>query len=335
MRRLVLVVLSLAFVAALGEAALRLRGGWAGGRGFGGEGPVVLCVGDSLTRGRPDPENYPAELQRLLRSRTGKPYRVLNLGVPGVTTTQLRARFERYLDFYRPAVVLLWAGIDNGWRHPETKNPRTLPARLVDHSWLLRELRATFAPETSGGWGYRRAGIEAIDWIGPYAIWRVDFGGVEEEISTVFGEVVPPAEVGVTVRADLGAMMRAARERGVPTYLVKYAFFGETYRAVNQAIIGVSSELGVPYVDSTNAATKLTQRMPKERIFDDFMHPLPALYWQIAEEVYEVLAAEGMVAPASSAVTRRSRGREAAAALPPSARARPARHPPASARSRP
>jgi lysophospholipase L1-like esterase len=298
MRRALLVGLSLALVAALGEVALRVRGGWSGGRGFRHDGPVVLCVGDSLTRGRPDPENYPAELERLLRSQTGKPYRVLNLGIPGVTTTQIRARFARYLDYYRPAVALLWAGIDNGWRHPETKNPRTLSTRLVAHSRLLRRLRTTFFPMAAGGWDYARSGIEASDWIGIYAIWRVDFGGVEEEISTVFTDVVPPEEVAATVRDDLRAMMGAARERGVPTYLVKYSFFGVPYGSVNRAIIDVSSEFGVPYVDSANAAAKLTQRMPKEKIFDDLLHPLPSLYWQIADEVYGVLASERVAAAA-------------------------------------
>ena len=295
MRRVRLVLLSLALVAALGEVGLRLRGGWAGGRAFHADGPVVLCVGDSLTRGRPDPENYPAELQRLLRSRTGKPYQVLNLGVPGLTTTQIRARFARYLDYYRPALVVLWAGIDNGWRHPETVGPRHLSARLINHSRLLRQLRTTFFPAAAGGWDFARSGIEASDWVGDYAIWRVDFGGVEEEISTVFGDALPPEEVGATVREDMTAMMRAARERGVPTYLVKYSFFGVPYGAVNRAIIGVSSDFGVPYVDSTNAATKLTQRKPNEKIFDDLLHPVPALYWQIAEEVYGVLAAEKVV----------------------------------------
>jgi len=78
----------------------------------------VLCVGDSLTRGRPDPENYPSELGRILTRRTGKPYRVLNLGVPGLTTTQLRTRFVRYLESYHPVAVLHWAGIDNAWCYP-------------------------------------------------------------------------------------------------------------------------------------------------------------------------------------------------------------------------
>ena len=295
MRRVLLVLLALALVAALGEVALRLRGGWAGGRAFRADGPVVLCVGDSLTRGRPDPENYPFELEHRLRARTGQPYRVLNLGVPGMTTTQIRARFPRYLDYYRPALVVIWAGIDNGWHHPETTNPRAFPARVVDHSWLLRRFRTLLFPEASG-YDFARAGIEASDWIGPYAIWRVDFGGLEEEISTVFGDAVPPEEVGATVRDDLSAMMGLARERGVPTYLVKYSFFGVPYGAVNRAIIDVSREFGVPYVDSTNAATKLTQQMPNEKIFDDFLHPVPALYRQIGAEVFDVLAAQGVVA---------------------------------------
>ena len=40
---------------------------------------VVLCAGDSFTRGLLDPDNYPFHLQRLLDERAPGRYRVVNL----------------------------------------------------------------------------------------------------------------------------------------------------------------------------------------------------------------------------------------------------------------
>ena len=102
---------------------------------------VVLCVGDSHTRGRPDPDNYPAALEQILNARTGERWRVINLGVPGQNTGQVRLRFERYLAYYRPTVVLHWGGINNGWNQAERDGSRGFLATLVEHSRLIRFLR--------------------------------------------------------------------------------------------------------------------------------------------------------------------------------------------------
>src|SRR5687767_7652500 len=69
----------------------------------------ILCVGDSHTYGvgvSPD-ESYPSQLERLLRAR-GVHARVVNAGVPGQNSSQLRERLPAKLAEYRPQVVLVW-----------------------------------------------------------------------------------------------------------------------------------------------------------------------------------------------------------------------------------
>ena len=73
---------------------------------------------------------------------------MINLGVPGSNTAQLRNRFLDYLDVYRPTVVVHWAGINNAYNRAETEvwgEARGAPAsrarKLFDHSRVLRFMR--------------------------------------------------------------------------------------------------------------------------------------------------------------------------------------------------
>ena len=78
--------------------------------------PVIAAFGDSLTEGfGVDPSHsYPEQLQREL-DRLGYPYRVVNLGVSGDTTTDGLARIDGVLAL-KPAFVVLEFGANDGLR---------------------------------------------------------------------------------------------------------------------------------------------------------------------------------------------------------------------------
>jgi lysophospholipase L1-like esterase len=285
-------------IAALGlvslEAAFRLAALFVPGPpAVGPEGQtVVLCVGDSHTRGRPDPDNYPVELERLLNQGGDRPYRVINLGVPGISTAEIAARFERYLDHYRPAIVLHWAGINNGWNGNESaRGTPGIGAWLAQHSRVARLVQVLLF--------YRRLRSETLelrDWQGERARWRLAFGGFLEEIETDFsGAQLPQDEVEMLTRNDLSRMMDVARQRAIPMFLVTYPLFGGYYDVVNRAIVGVSANFDVPHVDSFVAVEELEQRMPQQERFDASLHPTPPLYRQIAREAYRLLVRRGLV----------------------------------------
>jgi|SRR6185295_11059313 len=258
---------------------------------------VVLCVGDSHTRGRPDPENYPSALDRILNERADRPYRVVNVGIPGLSTGQLRQRFTRFVDYYRPAVILHWAGINNGWQHPEWRGPI---AWLTEHSKVARFVRVALF--------YRRL-FREVDTNAPdllhfeaaraRAQWNVNFGGKEEEIVTQQGAELPVEQVGILTRDDLTFMMKTAKDRGIPMFLVKYGLAGGYFAPVNRAVIDISADFGVPYVDSAVAAEEVHRALPQERLYDDWVHPMPIVYRQVAEEAYKLLVERGLVKPRS------------------------------------
>ena len=69
--------------------------------------PLVLCVGDSLTRGSPGNTGYPEYLQQL----TG--WLTINAGNPGEASNATDARFLSELKKYRPDLVLLCIGTND------------------------------------------------------------------------------------------------------------------------------------------------------------------------------------------------------------------------------
>jgi lysophospholipase L1-like esterase len=261
---------------------------------------VVLCVGDSHTRGRPDPENYPAELERLLNDRTGKRWRVVNAGIPGQNTAQVRSRFARYLAYYRPSIVVHLAGINNARIQSESETwERGVLGRVAEHSKVVRLVRLwrywrrlkrdtleAPAPELRG-WQY-----------GEGARWHVELGGRTEEVHTDpgTGEALPPDRFYAVTREDLAAMMRTAADGGVPMILVTYPMWAGDFETANRAIADAARAFDRPVADSNRALQRLMSAgMDLSQLFDDWVHPTPPLYRAMAEEVYGLLVEQGLV----------------------------------------
>ena len=107
----------------------------------------VLCVGDSHTYGLwVDPkEAYPARLQDKLAGK-GRKFVVLNAGVPGMNSSQVREAMPWMLESFQPSVVLLMVGVADVWN---------MTALSIDSyrgwRWFL-----------SGGWLWERSRVAKL-----------------------------------------------------------------------------------------------------------------------------------------------------------------------------
>jgi len=282
------------------EVLFRLGGLWVGGMPAAEDNgaTVVLCIGDSHTRGRRDPDNYPFQLERMLNERTDRRWRVVNVGIPGQNTAQVRNRFERYLAYYRPAVVLHFGGVNNGWNHVETDVwRRGWLARLLEQSRVARFVRVTLFYRHLARATYEQPTIQLRQWSElERSMYHVNFGGMEEDVATesqTTGARLPEDVVERVTYDDLTAMMRMARDRHVPMFLVLYPLRDLVFEPVNRMVERVSAEFDVPFVDSPVAARALGER-PVDELYDTWAHPTPILYRQIAEEAYRMLVRQGI-----------------------------------------
>jgi hypothetical protein len=73
---------------------------------------------------------------------------------------------------------------------------------------------------------------------------------------------------------------------------------------VNAGLRHASATFGVPVVESSKAIAPAAAEGPGEKLFDDWVHPLPLLYRHIAEEAYWTLVEEGLVTPRPNAPRR-------------------------------
>jgi len=116
----VLIILGVGTEAVLQLAHLINKGNGRGGEALSGA-PVILCLGDSHTYGvkvEPD-ESYPGQLQELLEEN-GYEAEVINAGVPGQNTSELRRRLPDLLDRYNPTVVVIMVAANNEWNRKDT-----------------------------------------------------------------------------------------------------------------------------------------------------------------------------------------------------------------------
>ncbi|OGP60621.1 MAG: hypothetical protein A2V67_14455 [Deltaproteobacteria bacterium RBG_13_61_14] len=82
--------------------------------------PVILCLGDSHTFGvgMPADRAYPAQLEKRL-SDQGIMVNVVNLGAPGTNTSQIRCHLPEWIQRFRPSVIVVLAGVNDGWNSSE------------------------------------------------------------------------------------------------------------------------------------------------------------------------------------------------------------------------
>ena len=118
----------------------------------------VLCIGDSHTFGAMVPldESYPAHLQKVLDRLSPGEFSVLNLGIPGMSSTQTLHRLPRYALKYEPDIVMVWVGVNNMWNQAEMDQPNSSLSVKLD-AWLynLRVYRLVRV------WNHDRSLIEA------------------------------------------------------------------------------------------------------------------------------------------------------------------------------
>lgn len=143
-----------------------------------GDGPVVLCVGDSFTfgMGASSPErSYPAQLQERLRRQAGAGWRVENLGWPGRNSREVLESIDRLMAQTQPDYLCVLVGANDAWSRPaeltltEWRRTQALAPAREPYVWTFRlgRLFATFrAMEWLGG----RAGSESATPVDPARI---------------------------------------------------------------------------------------------------------------------------------------------------------------------
>lgn len=261
----------------------------------------VLCVGDSHTFGAgvPAEQSYPAQLQVMLDESSPGRFSIINLGVPGMSTAQVRERLPLELARYQPDIVILWAGINNAWSASRSSGSMGLRERveaLALHSRLYRLVRVAvhdFALERVAA-RTRADGLpqeaESEQCRGEHCdfktTWRLRHAGVEEAVvNRKLAERDPQAQVEETLR-DIRGMARALAAADVGFALVRYPLDVEPFGRANLGIQRAADELGIPLADSARALRRVP---PEQRQWAWALHPTGPIYREIARELVPIV----------------------------------------------
>lgn len=271
---------------------------------------VVLCVGDSHTWGMG--RGYPAALADELAQRSPR-YHVVNLGVPGSNTAQLRRRFVDYLERFRPRVVILWSGINNSWNRTDVAlwdaagepDARASTTRLLDVSRVVRFVRV---------WRHQRALDRAASSLGPLLApelshgpdenrqtFRRDVMGVPDRQENTPSPPVAETETTRVTALDVAWFATVARTHGVPLLAITYPLGLAQFGAANAGIRAGATQAGVGVIDANEALqhlkTRLTAAGQDRSLFDPSLHPTQEAYDEIGALVLQRLDREGFLGP--------------------------------------
>ncbi len=296
--------------AALQVAALLVRGREGGGKAGAHR---VLCIGDSHTYGAlvPAEESYPGHLQRLLDEQAPGAYAVVNLGIPGQSTTQVRNRLRAAIGSLRPELIVVWCGVNNAWnRRESTAATGSLPWSLdgvLSHLRLYRLVRV---------WQHDLK-IEAgryditMDPGDPEKNFVIRMDGRTEHVQYEDSGFRADAEMERRAEADYRAMVADAHAAAIPIAFIAYPLDEGAFSLANRAVRRVAAESRAPLVE----AGRVAQRVPKtERALLWAGHPNGRMYAEVARDLVPVVLSGGTAAagPAVDAVIARI-GFEAAA----------------------
>jgi len=278
--------------------------------------PVILCAGDSHTFGVkvPAEQSYPAQLQTLL-DQHGFVFNVVNAGIPGENTSELRRQLPGLLQRYHPGVVVILCVVNNEWNRTDIawsdfedgelrQGIRSWPKRL----WYgalgsLRTVRlVTYGWNQIGYWRERQE--MGMDHEGEKYFHRRDHYGRLDTLNHILDRG----------RRDLTAIVRLVESAGAQPIFMTYA--GQPFSPMggaNAALRTRAQSLGVPLVD--NDAVILSLLVRPDGTLDQATHDRLFLtepmethlagpgYAVVARNVFEMMLKQNLIkAPAGASL---------------------------------
>jgi hypothetical protein len=259
----------------------------------------VLCVGDSHAYGAlvPREDTFPAHLQRFLDELEPGAWSVVNLGVPGLSSTQVRHGLPLWLARYQPDVVVAWSGVNDSWNVSETGDgPGGIAQsleRLALRSRVYRLLRVKLHDlRLERDLARDRQVWEVTQVEGPLTrqeTWTVRRDGrIERFVHQRESEdhYAEDAQVEARSESDYAAMVEIARAGGAALVFVEYPLDEGAFAAANRAMRRVGERSGLPTIDSPRSLARIP---PDQRRWLWAAHPDATLYREIARDAVPIV----------------------------------------------
>ena len=245
----------------------------------------ILALGDSLTNphGVPEEETYTAHLQRLLDETTPETFRMVNLGVVGVSSNFVANRLPDNLARYQPDLVIVWAGLNI---RPDLIEDHETPSfhfatQILRHSEIIRFIQV-WRQDRKMEMRDEKQTDQDID--SPQS--AVFEFGKKNELQQKFLQTLSEQQMREMLERDYRIIVETARSFGAKVIFVTYPVdLGPAARA-NAVMREVALELNVPLISSGTAAKRVPE---KERVWLWASHPTGPIYREIAVDIAKMI----------------------------------------------
>jgi len=248
----------------------------------------ILCLGDSTTYGigasNVTEFSYPSQLQKLFDNKIpNNNYKVINLGKPGINSSQLLNRFEKNVVEYKPDIVIVMVGINDPWNFEESNildfynvtAAKQLYMRielLLNQSKLFRFLKLIFVSSKFNE-------LTVPDFDNKTLSHAVEFYSSDPAKATAFHDAIIN---------NITKLKEIADHHNVTIIFMKYHNIG--WGRPEPIIHHTYEQIGVPVVDNESLFKKATQ-IGINVLGNDNWHPNDAGYSLIAGNVFNKMVA--------------------------------------------
>lgn len=248
----------------------------------------ILCLGDSTTYGigasNVNEFSYPSQLQKLFDNKIpNNNYEVINLGKPGINSSQLLNRFEKNVAEYKPDIVIIMVGINDPWNFEESNildfynvtAAKQLYMRielLLNQSKLFRFFKLVFMSRKFNE-------LTVPDFDNKALSHAVEFYSSDPAKATAFHDAIVN---------NITKLKEIAYHHNVTIIFMKYHNIG--WGHPEPIIHHTYEQLGVPVVDNENLFKKAKQ-LGINVLGNDNWHPNDIGYALIAKSIFNKMVA--------------------------------------------
>ena len=265
---------------------------------------VILCLGDSNTYGiyYSESESYPGQLQMILDKRAPGRYNVLNLGLPGMSSSQIAVRLPGWINQYHPQSVVVSVGINNYWNRSESETYWLYGLRLYRMIKLGLGGFPSHMQDTS------RAVLKFISKNNEkydLEIHDSKTGNLLIALEGATRDTRNDAQAVDLLQRDLTAMLALTKKHNIQLILLTYAAFPlpdrftprvfNKFISINEGMQVFGRQHGLTFVDVRNRFLELLSKgTPRAQYFASYTeaHPNPAGCLEIATLVANVFEPE-------------------------------------------
>ena len=256
---------------------------------------TFLTVGESTSAGLyvQGKDSYPRQLERLLTQRYGRPICSVTPVHFGQNTSQMANRFDRYLDTFKPHLVIFMCGANNTWSLEESNIGWFIDLTNPDLFWLrMRLVLDRFRV-------FKLARMTLYDFHNWRKVARDDLSGRAQ--NTPWPPPDENVEFGTRNRKaflelwkyEVGQMIDKARARGAPSMLMTYPAYDFPTVADFEDLAAAKH---IPLVrNDLTFKPLLAPEVVDKYFFADHNHPRENGYAMIAESAARVIEQQDLL----------------------------------------